>query len=43
MQGRAFPRANLGEVLLSFSQGKEVASRLKGGLGIFKNIMTVMM
>ena len=43
MRGRAFPRATLGEVLLNFSQGEEVASRSKGGSGISKDIIPVMM
>ena len=43
MRGRALPRVTLGEVLLSFSQGEEVASRSRGGLGIFKDIIPVIM
>ena len=43
MRGRAFSRAALGEVSLSFSQGEKVTSRSKGGLRIFKNIMPVIM
>ena len=43
MRGRALPRATLGEASLSFSQGEEVASRSRGGLGISKNIIPVIM
>ena len=43
IRGRAFLRVAFGEVLLSFLQGEEVASRSRGGLGIFKDIMPVMM
>ena len=43
MRGQTLPRATLGEVLLSFSQGEEVASWSKGGLGITKDIMPVIM
>ena len=43
IRGRAFPRAGLSEASLSFSQGKEVASRSKGGLRISKDIMPVIM
>ena len=43
MRGQAFPRAALGKALLSFSQGEEVASRFKGGSGISKNIIPVIM
>ena len=43
MRGRASSRGTLGEVLLSFSQGEKVASRSRGGLGMFKDIMPVIM
>ena len=43
MRGQAFTRAALGEALLSFSQGKEVASRSRGGSRISKDIIPVMM
>ena len=43
MRGRAFPRAALGEALLSFSQGEEVVSWSRGGLGMFEDIMPVIM
>ena len=43
MRGRALPRAVLGEASLSSLQGKEVASRSKGGLRIFKDIIPVIM
>ena len=43
MRGRALPRAALGEASLSSSQGEEVASRSRGGSGISKDIIPVMM
>ena len=43
MRGRASLRGAFGEALLSFLQGEEVASRSRGGLRIFKDIMPVMM
>ena len=43
MRGRAFPRATLGKASLSSSQGEEVASRSRGELRIFKNIIPVIM
>ena len=43
MRGRAFPRAGLVKVSLSSSQREKVASRFKGGLGMSKDIMPVMM
>ena len=43
MRGRALPRATLGKASLSSSQGEKVTSRSRGGLGISKNIMPVIM
>ena len=43
MRGRALPRATLGKASLSFSQGKEVTSRSRGGLKISKDIIPVIM
>ena len=43
MQGQAFPRVSFGEALLSSLQGEEVASRFRGGLEIFEDIMPVIM
>ena len=41
MRGRALPQAALGEALLSFLSGEEVVLRFRGGLGIFKDIIPV--
>ena len=43
MRGQVFPRAGLGKASLSSSQGKEVALRPKGELGMSEDIMPVMM
>ena len=43
IRGRAFPRAAFDKVSLSFSQGEEVVSRSRGGLGMSKDIMPVIM
>ena len=43
IRGRASSRGALGKVSLSSSQGEEVASRSRGGLGISKDIMPVIM
>ena len=41
MRGRALPRATFGKASLNSSQGEEVASRSRGGLRIFKDIIPV--
>ena len=43
MRGRAALRAGLGEASLSFSHGKEITSRSKGRLRMFKDIIPVIM
>ena len=43
MRGQVFPWATFKEALLSFSQGKEVALRSRGGLRMSKNIIPVIM
>ena len=43
IRGQASPQAGLGKASLSFSQKEKVASRSRGGLGIFEDILPVIM